>query len=1183
MNREKHKLPRRILALLLTLAMFVTMFPTAMFAENGTEESDSVNDTVDWSISKSKTVGSSTLNDEHEATVTLSLPAADYKRNVDVVLVLDDTHATSSIFTEAADNLLEQLASKNNLNVSVGVIAFDAVARDWMAVTSNDQYSGLVPLTEEDGTKDEDAITAIQAAIGTQLNSENEGKEKRIGGTNTEYPVAMATDMLEGRDSEKYIVMFSDLYGYVYRGDLTVDDVTYTSVPMSKVLGTYTNGQLTISPTKYDSWKELKEARNVSDEAALTKEDCFYRMQESYWSDYWSIYYTGGNGSPELTTTLNSAPRYPQYNGSEPYDVFTPFEKSSCLTYDNVNKALEENINVVLINNDYNPEEKNPYGINFRNMKNEMLDDLDGLDGVTVVKEETTNGGTFDEEQVGNIFNILNDTLIQVVDKGSYVVDEMGSGTDDQDNSYDFNFVNDISKIKLTVNNEQLSVENIEQLNNGATAGWTFGDDQFYLYYFANGTTYLDKEYKECFVWEINEAVTKDKPVQLSYNVRLTNPQEASSQEVTYTGLKTNNTTDLYYTDTEGNLGGPEPFTSPEVQYTVPAEGVVSITPADITIYMGGNDGYEAVVGEGSTNPEESVNSLPSPLFLIESGQEGFDPEKLVFSNETQEKSWTVKRVGYTDSSQTRGLYELVPGSDSQDPVRVQYLDGETAVVSDEFEPTTENELYKEYGIELYYGGNNPDDITATYAGQTYAVKAGTGTLTVRAVDNTDNTPDSNPVYIVSENQPTDRLTSGTAAVSAPSGTAYTLNNTTVPVEAAGVGLLFDGIIDDAEHDRTGALIEKVDESMGAAASGVNRHYQAQYLDLVDENNGNAWVKASGDVTVTWAYPEGTNRYTDFTLYHFAGLHRDDEQSGFDLEDLADVTPEEVNIENTSAGITFDVSSGGFSPFVLVWEEQAYVPGPGGGGDDDDEDEDTPALNTKDHYLYIEGYPEDYRTGEYSDDEDLWPVKPQGNITRAEVATVFYRLLKDEVRDEVETDVNSFTDVNADDWFNITVSSLANMGIIAGYEDGSFRPNAPITRAEFAAIAARFFENNDVEYNEGLFEDITGDEWYADIVAAAVAHDLISGYPDGTMRPMANITRAEACAIVNRTIDRRPHDEHLCPVEEMRTWPDNQPGAWYYADMQEATNGHYYEWIDIDGSEFEEWTEVDKDYDWTKR
>lgn len=249
----------------------------------------------------------------------------------------------------------------------------------------------------------------------------------------------------------------------------------------------------------------------------------------------------------------------------------------------------------------------------------------------------------------------------------------------------------------------------------------------------------------------------------------------------------------------------------------------------------------------------------------------------------------------------------------------------------------------------------------------------------------------------------------------------------------------------------------------------------------------------------------------------------------------------------------------------------------------DPDDPDTPSLNKDDHYLYIEGYPEDYRTGEYSDNEDLWPVKPQGNITRAEVATIFYRLLKDEVREEIETDVNSFPDVNADDWFNVTVSSLANMNAISGYEDGTFRPNEPITRAELAAMAGRFYEAFDAEYEEGTFLDVEGDEWFADAIAAAKELGILGGYPDGTVRPNNNITRAETCAIVNRVLERRPHDEHLGDVEDMRTWPDNQPGAWYYADMQEATNGHYYEWIDIDGSKFEEWTEVDKDYDWTKR
>ena len=210
-------------------------------------------------------------------------------------------------------------------------------------------------------------------------------------------------------------------------------------------------------------------------------------------------------------------------------------------------------------------------------------------------------------------------------------------------------------------------------------------------------------------------------------------------------------------------------------------------------------------------------------------------------------------------------------------------------------------------------------------------------------------------------------------------------------------------------------------------------------------------------------------------------------------------------------------------------------------------------------------------------------MKPQGNITRAEVATIFYRLLKDEVREEIETDVNSFPDVNADDWFNVTVSSLANMNAISGYEDGTFRPNEPITRAELAAMAVRFYEAFEAEYEEGTFLDVDGDEWYADAIAAAEELGILGGYPDGTVRPNNNITRAETCAIVNRVLERRPHDEHLGDVKDMRTWPDNQPGAWYYADMQEATNGHYYEWIDIDGSKFEEWTEVDKDYDWTKR
>ena len=238
-------------------------------------------------------------------------------------------------------------------------------------------------------------------------------------------------------------------------------------------------------------------------------------------------------------------------------------------------------------------------------------------------------------------------------------------------------------------------------------------------------------------------------------------------------------------------------------------------------------------------------------------------------------------------------------------------------------------------------------------------------------------------------------------------------------------------------------------------------------------------------------------------------------------------------------------------------------------------------LNTTDHFYYIVGYPEDYRTGVESWDESRWPVKPQGAITRAEVATMFYRLLKKDVRAENETADNAFHDVNADDWFNVPVSTLSRMGIIGGYPSGDFQPNAPISRAEFAAVATRFFENTDIAYEEGLFSDIRGDEWFAKNFAAAFQLGLIGGYPDGSVRPARTITRAEACAIVNRTLQRVPEKDHLRPTSEMRTWPDNSDtNAWYYADMQEATNGHDYEWRTANKKRIENWTRIRPDFNW---
>ena len=228
-------------------------------------------------------------------------------------------------------------------------------------------------------------------------------------------------------------------------------------------------------------------------------------------------------------------------------------------------------------------------------------------------------------------------------------------------------------------------------------------------------------------------------------------------------------------------------------------------------------------------------------------------------------------------------------------------------------------------------------------------------------------------------------------------------------------------------------------------------------------------------------------------------------------------------------------------------------------------DPDKPELNTEDHYAYIVGY------------ED-GSVQPEGDITRAEVATIFFRLLTDESRNEFWSQTNNYTDVPADAWYNNAVSTLSNAGIIDGYEDGTFKPDGNITRAEFATIAVRFFE---ATYDGGdLFSDIAG-HWAQDYINEAANAGIVDGYPDGTFRPQQYITRAEAMTMVNRTIDRHPDADHL--LDDMIVWPDNPETAWYYEQVQEATNSHEYTMnTDDEQNPYEIWTELLPNRDWSE-
>lgn len=234
-------------------------------------------------------------------------------------------------------------------------------------------------------------------------------------------------------------------------------------------------------------------------------------------------------------------------------------------------------------------------------------------------------------------------------------------------------------------------------------------------------------------------------------------------------------------------------------------------------------------------------------------------------------------------------------------------------------------------------------------------------------------------------------------------------------------------------------------------------------------------------------------------------------------------------------------------------------PTPTPGGDKEPSD-----LNITDHFAYVIGYPD----GE---------VKPAGNITRAEVATIFFRMLKDEAREKYWKTENSYSDVKKTDWFNNAISTLSNMGIIDGYPDGSFRPNAGITRAEFAKIAVSFFKDYVGETIGDRFTDISG-KWYTTYINLAAELSIVNGYPDGTFRPENKITRAEAMQIVNNTLRRTPHKDHLLPEQDMNMWPDNPRTAWYYAAVQEATNSHEYRRATF--TDYEQWVAKLPERDW---
>ncbi len=768
----------------------------------------------------------------------------------------------------------------------------------------------------------------------------------------------------------------------------------------------------------------------------------------------------------------------------------------------------------------------------------------------------------------------------------------------------------------------------------------------------------------------------------------------------------------------------------------------ITITPAAITIYTGG-DGYEGVVEDATGNIVEGSeeSGLPEPGYYFDlpaaldtylknalqtpTGEAVNLSEHIRLRDKNDSsRMWILELYDRTISSAVNGryIYRLAETETGTSPAKLQISDGAEIVTSDKFSISDTSGLYKTYQMNLYTGSAAQGNIVVevekdgTWQDVNNVVGTGTvnglnlakGTLTVRGADSS--TPTLTTPVVPSENDVEEAIT----AV-APDNTTYHINDSSIAAQGE-IGLFTDGLLPNTVLKQY-LTDHKIVESAALADGSVQVDYQ--YLDLVDASNGNAYVTTTNNLDIYWPAPDDEDPKGDFSVVHFNGLDRN--YSVSELATLIDTDGHKVEVYSLGRGLTIETidgvkyvkfSTSTFSPFALVYETKTTPPQQtvtvtfkvvhgtwsngsssdktatvtkggsltidqiptgmkpnsgyeGGSWDptpntnrtldgnvtytytftksDDTEPENDDCIlyfesNGGTEFKKIDNGKDSFRINPYSDseygqhipsrpgyrftgwyrDEDLknridgtfkvytivtiyagWErtsvpsmlngndhyayiqgyadgtVRPNANITRAQVATIFFRLLDEDVRSDYLTTYNPFPDVNADYWANTAISTMASLGVINGRNSGLFDPDAYITRAEFAAICARFDDSNVSGFDS--FTDTFG-HWAEEEIGRAAALGWIQGYDDGTFRPNQYITRAQAVTMINRVLCRLPEDEDdLLPG--MNVWTDCREGDWCYLAIQEATNSHDYVTKD---RVYETWTDLNRAPDWSR-
>ena len=421
-----------------------------------------------------------------------------------------------------------------------------------------------------------------------------------------------------------------------------------------------------------------------------------------------------------------------------------------------------------------------------------------------------------------------------------------------------------------------------------------------------------------------------------------------------------------------------------------------------------------------------------------------------------------------------------------------------------------------------------------------------------------------------------------------PAFMRYLANGETVNFNKIQNDILYAVSAGSTVEDQMGDAFDFVPDSLKLTVGGTelkskangNMTYFGDDVENLSENNCRFKVLYAPDTDAfVWTINENVSNFAPVQLTYTVKLTKPETAPGtYGTEDLKgekNVPADKALFTNKRAVLNAINSAGAQlkpldfpKPSVSYTVKKSSSGGGGGGGRRPTvtiPDDVPTGLNGDDHYAYIVGYPNGN-------------VEPNGNITRAEVATIFFRLLTEKVRTANSTQSNSLSDVTRGQWFNHAVSTLSSMGIVKGHNDGTFAPNAPITRAEFAAIAARFDDKNTDMSSK--FTDIAS-HWAKNEIGIAANKGWINGYPDGTFRPNQYITRAEAMTLVNRVLNRLPENSSDL-LDSMIKWPDNSDAsAWYYLAVQEATNSHAYSDKSKD-DKYEKWTTIRDARDWTE-